>query len=386
MNENHVLWIWLKTALNDLSLKTYKTYSMCGGVEAVFNAGKKEIEKLEFLDYKDKKALLNKDLSKAQQTYRICSSNGIGITTLDDDDYPKLLREIDNPPCMLFYYGNYNKAFSKPCITIVGTRNCTTYGEVATTYISGMLAACGFTIACGVARGIDTAAMESAVKTDGSVIMVLPDGLIATSYGNKYKFKNIRYNGVVITEHLPSAKTSRYAYHERNRILSGISLGTIVTQAPESSGALITAGYAADQGRDVFALVANIDMVQSKGSNKLIKDGATPIFGYEDVLETYLPKFGDSLIRSSESEHIDALRKSEEDEVLKVEDFKRVMLKQLDENEQQVFKLMSHREVTSDYIIDRTNLPIPLVIGIISSLEAKGAIVSCPGNKYKILV
>lgn len=386
MNEKHILWIWLKAALNDRSLKTYKTYTHFKSIDAVYGAAEKELEKLKFLDNNDIKALTDKNLDEAQKIYRLCSSNSIGMTTIDDDDYPELLREIDNPPCVLFYYGNYKKAFSKPCITIVGTRSCTTYGEVTTTYISGMLAACGFTIACGVAKGIDTIAMESAVKSDGSVIMVLPDGLIATSYTNKYKFKNIRYNGVVISEHLPEEKTSKYTYHERNRILSGIALGTIVTQAPERSGALITANYAADQGRDVFALVANIDMEQSKGSNRLIKDGATPIFGYNEVLETYLPRFSDLLTQSSEEEHIASLKRDEDDQFIKAEDFKRVIMKQLDPDEQQVFSLMSHREVTSDYIIDRTNLPVANVLGIISSLEAKGAIISCPGNKYKILV
>ncbi len=386
MNENHILWIWLKTALNDRSLKTYKIYKKLGNIQSIYSCTVKDIDSLEFLTDKDKSMLLDKDLSSVNQTYRLCKSNSIGITTIEDDDYPKLLREIDNPPCVLFYYGNYAKAFSKPCITIVGTRDCTTYGEVTTTYISGMLAACGFTIACGVAKGIDSFAMESAVKSDGSVIMVLPDGLIATNYTNKYKFKNIRYNGVVISEHLPNEKTSKYAYHERNRILSGVSLGTIVTQAPQVSGSLITAGYAADQGRDVFAVPANIDMIQSKGSNKLIKDGATPIFGYEDVLETYLPRYKDVLIKCSEKDQINILKKSEEDLFIKVEDFKRVIIKQLDEDEQKVFALMSHREVTADYIIDRTNIPVSQVLGIISSLEAKGAIVSCPGNKYKILV
>lgn len=386
MKENHVIWIWLKTALNDRSLKTYKTYQEFKSIDAVFSADKNVLERLNFLDEKDRDALLNKDLCEAQKTIRLCESNNIGIVTIDDNNYPALLKEIDNPPCVLFYYGNYEKAFSKPCITIVGTRDCTTYGEVTTSYISGMLAACGFTIACGVAKGIDTAALESAVKADGSVIMVLPDGLISTNYQNKYKFKNIRYNGVVISEHLPNERTSKYAYHERNRILSGISLGTIVTQAPEKSGALITANYAADQGRDVYALVANIDMVQSKGSNRLIKDGATPIFGYEDILEVYYTKFKDVLVRHVEKDLSQTLKRSEDDRFIKAEDFKRVIMKQLGEDEQQVFKLMSHREITADYIIDRTNLPVPQVLGIISVLEAKGAIVSCPGNKYKILV
>lgn len=386
MNENHILWIWLKTALNDRSLKTYKIYKAMGNINSIYSCTEKDLENLGFLTDKDKNMILDKDLTAATQTYRLCKANSIGITTIEDEDYPELLKQIDNPPCVLFYYGNYEKAFSKPCITIVGTRDCTTYGEVTTTYISGMLAACGFTIACGVAKGIDSIAMESAVKSDGSVIMVLPDGLIATNYANKYKFKNIRYNGVVISEHLPNEKTSKYAYHERNRILSGLSLGTIVTQAPQASGSLITAGYAADQGRDVFAVPANIDMVQSKGSNLLIKDGATPILGYEDVLETYLPKYKDVLFKCSEKEQINLLKKSEEDQFLKAEDFKRVIIKQLDEDEQKVFALMSHREVTADYIIDRTNIPVSQVLGIISSLEAKGAIVSCPGNKYKILV
>ena len=386
MSDEHIKWIWVKQAVSDRSKKSYRLFETFKTVDKIYEASEKDYESLDFLDSNDRDQLCRKKLTHAVEESRICEQLDIKLTSIEDDDYPALLREIDNPPVMLYHYGNYQKAFAKPVITIVGTRNCTTYGESVATFLGSTLTSCGFSIGCGVARGVDFAAMNGAIKADGSAILVLPDGLAVTNYSNKYKIKDLRYNGVVISEHLLSEPTTRYAYHERNRILSGIALGTIVAQAPRSSGALITANYALEQGRDVFAVPANIDMDQSAGSNKLIKDGAIPIFGFEDVLETYLPKYPDLLTRNVSTDGVKLAKHDSDDDFVKAEDFRRVVLNDLEFNEKPIFELISYKEVTIDYIIDRSQMKPADVLSILTSLEAKGAIRKLPGNKYIISV
>ena len=386
MNDNLILWLWFRLAIKFGSSKCYDTYKAFGSVESIYNASQADYSKCSFLDNDDIASLCNKDTDAAQRAARLYSAQGIGVTPIDSDDYPKLLKEIENPPCVLFWYGNYEKAFSKPCITIVGTKDNTSYGETTSTYLSSTLAACGFTVGCGSARGIDTVVLNSAVHSDGSVIMVIPEGLIAAGFNTKFKYKELRYNGVVISEQIPEIKASKISYRERNRILSGIAYGTIVTQAPETSGALSTASYALDQGRDVFAVPATIDMLQSKGSNKLIRDGAIMVTEVEDVINYYLPKFKDVIVKQAHEEFAKrspSLRRIAESDSI---DFKKDVMTQLDEKEKQVYDLFSYNVLTVDYIIDEMMLPVHEVLSILSSLETKGAIVSCPGNGYKISV
>jgi DNA processing protein len=160
-----------------------------------------------------------------------------------------------------------------------------------------------------------------------------------------------------------------------------------VTQAPESSGALITAKYAIEQNRDVFALIANADMEQSRGSNLLLRDGATPVIDYHDVVDFYRIKLGDLITADIDVEYSEIhTAKSSENPLIQLEDFKRVIEPHLTFEEKTVFEAIDLVETTVDAIIERTELPISTVMSILTSLEASGAIVACPGNLYKILI
>lgn len=389
MNERHILWLWLKIALQDRPLIIYKYYDYFKDIEKIYNCTEDDLAKVPF-EIKDdvKAALLNKNTTEALKMHRVCEGNNISIVAIDDDNYPALLKEISSPPCTLFFYGNLDEAISKPCFTIVGTRKCTTYGQVITSAISGYLARAGFTIVCGVANGIDTYALDAAVKSEGSVIAVAPSGLGSLGFNVKYKFKNLRYNGVVISEYLPITPTSKYCYYERNRILSGISEGCLVTQAPEKSGALITAHNALDQGRDVFAVVANVDMEQSRGSNMLIKDGAIPVFNAKDIIDYYAPKFGFSPESFNEydisKEYI--YKERLVDRHHKVNDFMSSFKNKLNDRQLEVAMEIREAEVTVDYLVDRLPYPISEVLAILSELEAMGVVTAIPGNIYKISI
>lgn len=384
MKDNKILWLWLIHALEGRSQRISKIHGYFGSIEKAYAADGACLAELRFLNDKDILALSDKSTENAEATTRFCLSKGIDIITYDDEMYPPELKEIHGYPGVLFAYGNVTEAFKRPRIAVVGTRDCTSYGTVATSLFSGAIAKAGFTVVTGIADGVDATAISSALKVGGSVIAVLPGGHTRTQLSTNYKFKEVIKNGVILSEHLPDTEVYRYSYHERNRLLSGLSLGVIVTQAPEKSGALITARYAVEQNRDLFAVVANIDMLQSKGSNSLIQEGAVPLVDYKDVLNYYSISLGDRIKTDITVEPVEIKEpdKTEMDEM--VHDYQRVAAHHLTDDEQRVFQYIGLLETDIDSIIDKSELPVAVVMTALSSLESMGAITACPGNKYKI--
>lgn len=386
MNNNILLWLWLKNALDDKSVLTYKTYLHFKSIQAAYNATKEQLDELGFLKDEEKQKLLNKDLTAAENIQKICASAQIKIITVDDECYPIQLKEIYNYPCVLFLLGNDELVFKKPKLTVVGTRGCTIYGTSMTEKIVMPLARAGFCLVTGVAKGIDSAVIKSVLAAQGSIICVLPYGHGTTRFGTSYRYKDILPYGVILSEHLPNTNSHKYTYQERNRILSALSLGTLVTQAPIKSGAVMTANYALNQGKDVFALPANVDMPQSLGSNMLIRDGATPVFDYKDILFAYANEYKDQLTVDVEQPEVSLNPADETEEHDRLQDFKNIVINELDKDEKTVFSKIREGETDIDYIISSTELPTSTVMSIISALETKGAIVACPGNKYKIMI
>jgi DNA processing protein len=271
-----------------------------------------------------------------------------------------------------------------PTLTVVGTRKCNGYGEKKTKEIISALCHCGFTIVCGVAHGIDQFVRESAIRNDSGPVVVLPFGILSSMGAMTKDFPDILKYGSIVSETYPRNNTHKYSYHERNRILSGLSLGTFVPQAPKRSGALMTANYACEQNRDLFALMAN-DCEASQGSNQLIKDGCYPVTDYLDILRIYLPKFKEQL-----SELLCPPEKifSLQDELTedKLQSYRKKHSKHLSENEKKVFLLLSTEECTTDYLIENSELPVHEVLQILTTLEFQGLAVSCPGSKFKVIL
>lgn len=208
------------------------------------------------------------------------------VITLEDEDYPALLREIHDPPIALYVRGDLPKAHAQPCLAVVGSRRCSTYGVNTAQMLARDLAANGLTIVSGMARGIDAAAHRGAMEAGGQTIAIVGTGL-ETTYPKEHKGleAEIMVQGAVISEFPLGTPPLPQNFPYRNRILSGLCFGVLVIEAAEHSGSLITARLAYEQGREVFAVPGNITSQTSFGPNYLIKDGAKLVQQWRDVVE-----------------------------------------------------------------------------------------------------
>lgn len=206
------------------------------------------------------------------------------LLRVDEPDYPERLKTIHDPPPLLFVYGQLTAA-DRTSIALVGTRNATAYGKLIAEKLSGDLARRGITVVSGLARGIDTAAHHGALSAQGRTIAVCGCGVdIVYPAENKDLREKISKSGAVISEFPLSSAPEFWHFPARNRVISGLSLGVVVVEAPENSGAIITADFAAEQGREIFAVPGNVHSGKSKGCHRLIKDGAKLVEDVSDIV------------------------------------------------------------------------------------------------------
>lgn len=225
-------------------------------------------------------------LDKANAEIERLEKLGAEVITLDDEEYPELLREIHDPPIALYVRGNLKQACERPCLAVVGSRRCSTYGVNVAESLSRDLAAHGLTIISGLARGIDAAAHRGALEANGLTVAVVGTGL-ETTYPKEHKKleEQVIAHGAVVSEFPLGTPPLPQNFPYRNRILSGLCFGVLIIEASEHSGSLITARLAYEQGREVFAVPGNITSQTSFGPNFLIKDGAKLVQIWRDVVE-----------------------------------------------------------------------------------------------------
>lgn len=225
-------------------------------------------------------AAVDEELAKAEAA-------GVRLVTLVDEEYPVLLREIDDPPLALYVRGRLPVDTSL-ALGIVGTRRGTQYGKMVAAKLASQLALKGVIIVSGLAAGIDAAAHQGTLDVGGHTVAVLGCGLdYPYPKRNQPLFERIAVEGTAMSEYPLGTRPAKWTFPQRNRILSGLSRGVIVVQAPERSGSLITARLALEQGREVFAVPGNITTTTSAGTNRLIKQGAKLVETVEDVLEEF---------------------------------------------------------------------------------------------------
>lgn len=279
---------------------------------------------------------------------------GINILTIDDPLYPSLLKEIYDPPFLLYVKGNID--FNQISISIVGTRNPSIYGLKMAEKFASELASLGFIIVSGLARGIDTASHTGALRVGGKTIGVLGSGFKNFYPPENKKLENeIIKNGAIITEFPSNTLPEKYNFPKRNRIISGISKGVIVIEAGPKSGALITANLALEQGRDVFALPGRIDTLYSKGTNKLLKEGAILVEDIEDILYTL---------------NIEFEKKKEKEIEVETEEEKRILS-------------ILEQPLQLEEILMKTGISPSLLFQSLTKLQIKGIIEELPGKIYR---
>ena len=280
---------------------------------------------------------------------------GIMSVRLGDRGYPRLLSHIKDPPGEVFYRGDISLA-SQLSIAVVGTRRATRYGIWVAMNLSEKLASHGVIVTSGMAYGIDACGHRGAIKGGGKTIAVLGSGVdVCSPAANRKLMEEIAEDGLLISEYPPGTHATKFTFPRRNRIISGISAATVVVEAGISSGALITAEQAAEQGRDVYAVPGNIDSPCSLGANKLIRDGALPLIIAEDLLDDL------GISRNPATDVMKNLGKAE------IEVVKRVM---------------AQSEVTVDRLCRQTGKTPAEINGLITVLEIKGIVNASMGKIF----
>lgn len=283
---NKEIWLWLLLVMLPHNERTMKLVENYGDVRAAAEAIRDG--RCELLTDEERDRAQRIRSREVNSVIAECESNNIRIVTIEDEEYPALLRDIYAPPVVLFVQGSLDGLSEQTCLAVVGTRNPTRYGVSAAKQICTELAALGMTIVSGLAVGIDTAAHQSALDKGARTIGVLACGSLVDypAASRTLKQNIIRSGGAVISELLPHASVEPEYFRHRNRIISGLSHGTFVVEAPEHSGSLLTAEHAVQQGRELFCLPPyDIFSRSCTGVVPYLRDGATPVFGYVDIVE-----------------------------------------------------------------------------------------------------
>lgn len=275
---------WICANLSGLGpVRLKKLLDMQGSIEKVFQLSFTQLREAGVPQKVAKKMAEWRELPW-QEEIAFCKKNNIRIVTVQDGEYPFLLKQIYDPPYILHVKGFLHAADNT--LAIVGTRNPSFYGLKMAEKFAMELAYYGFTIVSGLARGIDAAAHRGALKGEGRTIGVLGSGFNHFyPYDNLNLANEIKEQGAVVTEFPFSARPEPQHFPLRNRIVAGMSQGTLVIEAGQKSGALITANLAADQGREVFALPGQVDNIFSKGVNQLLKEGAALVEDVQDIFD-----------------------------------------------------------------------------------------------------
>ena len=285
-------WIWFATRTGMGDKMKSVLLSHFEDPEAIYFAPELEFERFEDLSPAAVESMMDKDLTGCEAVLEQCRERGIHILTFQDAAYPARLKNIPDPPMVLYYKGSLPAFDELPVIGVVGTRKASAYGLTAAKRLGYQIAACGGCVVSGMASGIDGAAMKGALTAGGTVVGILGCGAdVVYPASNRWLYADTEKYGCLLSEFPPGTAPLGRNFPRRNRIISGLSCGVLVVEAPEKSGALITARLSADQGRDVFVVPANIDVETAVGSNALMRDGAIPVSSGWDILSEYRYQF-----------------------------------------------------------------------------------------------
>ena len=289
-------WIWLSEALGAGSSAFRCLISLYDTPFDIFRTEESEIDQIPGLTERVKRALCDKSLQRATEILDQCEREGIGILCYDEDAYPRALREIQKPPILFYYRGKLPDFNRNLCVGIVGTRSMSAYGMRQAYKMSYELASAGAFVISGMAKGIDGVAAAAALKAGGTTVAVLGCGVdVVYPTHHRNLSHEIACTGVILSEYAPGARPNNYHFPMRNRIISGLSQATVVVEAGMGSGSLITAKDAILQGRDVFAVPANVGSKGADGTNGLLRDGARMALSTADILAPYQYTYAESL-------------------------------------------------------------------------------------------
>ena len=339
----------------------HRLYNYFGDIEEAFNANLHELSQIDGLSVKKVETFLReRDKIDPDKALYAIENRGIDYVTLEDDNYPHMLKQISDPPAVLYYKGDLFGCNLERTVAVVGSRKSTYHAKEAVNKIISELVGTDICIVSGLAAGIDTSAHNSAIENNLKTIGVIASGfdfIYPTSNKNLYE-KIEKGGGAVVTEYYPTFQPLKFRFPQRNRIVSGLSYGTLVAEASLKSGALITANLCLEQGRELMCIPGLISNPNTEGIYKLLKNGAALVTKAEDILE--------------------ALNW----EIKPAEQLK-MNLSGLTETEAKILDAIEVEEKNADEISLETKIDIDELLTTLTTMELKGIIKQVTGDRYK---
>lgn len=398
-------WIWLSSVDISVNAKA-AVLNHFGDAHRAFAAPPGGFSAVENLSARDRELLEKRDISHVNEILEKCEMQHLQILTYQDAVYPKRLKHIYAPPCVLYVRGKLPNTDENAVIAVVGTRNASPYGIKMSRNISRELAACGAIVTNGLTRGVESAGAEGALLGGGTVI-----GVLGTSHEQDrgYFSADVAARGALISEYPPTAEMRKTHFRERNRITAGISVAVMAIEAPEGSNTRLFVHEAAEQGKEIFALPGNADALNSFETNRMIKEGAAAVTSGWEILEEFQKFFPDKLRKYeannaasearilryttpredySEKKKPEAEAKPAKKEVDKTKGREyidlREQLKELSEDQIKIISAVEKSATHIDDIIENTGLSASKVLGQLTILEIKGYVRRESGKRFAL--
>lgn len=373
-------YVWLQLSLGAGNNRLKKALEYFGNAENIYKASASERLSSGIFTQNELKKLNSFKIESAQKIISDCKKYGIEIITADGEKYPSCLLNIDNPPAVLYVKGEMPDFDSTPSVCIVGPRKVSDYGRKASYSLSFRLAKSGMIIVSGGAVGSDYYAHLGALKAGGKTVLVMGCGIESDYLSeNKPLRRHVAGNGCLISEFPPKTGTTRFSFPVRNRIMSALCDATVVIEAGKKSGALNTAGHAAEQGKDVFVIPGSPTAEEYAGSNALLRDGAKPLLDVSDIFNEYIPRFADKIDIKKAYENPD--KTEEKNEKNKI--YKKLSIETLSNEAKIVYNHLDKHKFYPEEISD-TGLSSSDILSALTELEIEMLIKALPGGCYEL--
>lgn len=393
-------WLWLSALPGVSEQLRLALLDHFGEPDGVYYGDEEEYLLVEGMTREAAAALRNRSLAEADRILGECDRLGLRLLTIRDSEYPDRLRNIYGPPLLLYVQGRLPVLDEEAAVAMVGSRRASGYAMEAGEKLAFQLTRGGALVVSGLAAGGDACAHRGALRAGGSTVAVIANGHdVVYPQENRRLYADIAVQGAILSEYPPGTEPLRGHFPARNRIISGVSVGTVIIEAPEKSGCLITAGLALDQGRDVFAIPGHIGDPHCAGSNRLLRDGACVVTEPWDVLEHYAARFPGKIHRSGarlpqrfgadpdapETEKAPDRRPEEKSR----EPARRKLSLSgsgLTDDQIALLRLLRDGAAQVDELIDRSGLPARRVLSAMTMLEVDGAVEQSSGKNFTLAV
>ncbi len=390
-------WIWLCSRGKVAGVHAHTILRHFGTPEAAYAADKAAYQLVPDLPEGIRTALMDKSLQRAEEILEDCARLHIRVMTLQDTEYPERLRQIPDPPCVLYVKGQLPQLDDEVAIAVVGAREATPYGLAAAKRLGKELAQQGAVVVSGIARGIDGAALTGALLGGGRVLSVLGNGIdIMYPQSNQSLYEDIPFVGALVSEFPPGTGPDGVHFPIRNRIISGLSLGVLVVEGKERSGSLITARLALEQDRDIYALPGNWDAIMSRGPNRLIQRAeAKLVMDAWDILEeyrySYPHKIHPRLTQQAETAQPEsrtafaplAGKQEPPEKPAATVLVPSVDPQSLTDDERIILQNLQTKVCTADMLIEATAIPANRVLSALTMLQVYGYVLEEPGKRFR---